>query len=110
MKTKILSIFAAAALFLGGVATANTASASVSPAVVTSSPISSPISSQASDGIQLAHFRGFRHRHGRHFRRGLRHRRMCRRLYILGFRYGNWRARRAYYRHCTRRHYRPRWY
>jgi hypothetical protein len=110
MKTKILSIFAAAALSLGGVAVTNTANASLSPAVVTSSPTSNQASNQATEGVQLAHFRGFRHRHGRRFGRGLRHRRMCRRLYILGFRHGNWRARRAFYRHCTRRSYRPRWY
>ncbi len=99
MKAKILSIFAAIAISLGSVAVANSASASigVSPAVVTSS--------QANDGIQLAsHYRPYR------FRRGLRKRRMCRRLYILGFHYGNRRARRAYYRHCVRRFRRSPWY
>ncbi len=96
MKSKIISIFAAIAISLGGAAIATSANASTgaSPAVFTGG--------QASDGIQLAHFRGWRHRHGR----GWRHRRMCRRLYILAFRYGNWRARRAYYRHCVRRSYR----
>ena len=97
MKIKILSIIAAAALSLGGATAATTASADTgaAPAVVAGSNVSG--------GIQLAHYRPYWHRHGY----GWRYRRMCRRLYILGFKYGNWRARRAYYRHCVRRPYRP---
>lgn len=89
MKTKLLAIVAAVAI------TAGTAG------IATSANAASPIVPAASVHIDLGGLLGFHYGHPHH--RGYRHRRMCRRLYIRGFRYGSPRARYLWRRYC-------RWY
>ena len=84
MKTKLIALAIAAGVTVGTAGIASTASAA------------SPVVPAASLYIDLGGIFGVRF--GDH--RGYRHRRMCRRLFRLGFRFGNPRARYLWRRHC----------
>lgn len=86
MISKILSL-AGAALFATGLASAPAAAAT--PAAPLGKLLQTTPSTQKSDVIQV-----------RHLWRGSR---TCRRWRVRGWRHGNWRARRAYRRHCRGR-------
>ena len=102
MKTKIISIAAAAVVGMGIAGAAGTASAGAAPAINADA-----IRGQTANKLARVH-----HGYGQYHRRGYRFR--CRRLYIRGFHYGNPWAKRAWYRQCSRRgglNYRcRRWY
>jgi hypothetical protein len=84
MKTKLIALAIAAAVTAGTAGVASTASAAT------------PTVPAVSISIDLGGLFGFRY--GHHY--GYYHRLRCRRLYILGFRYGNPRARHLWYRFC----------
>jgi hypothetical protein len=92
MKTKLIALAIAAGVTLGTAGVASTASAAPAPLVPAAS-----ISIHLGGIFGGIRFGGYHH--------GYRHRRICRRLYILGFRYGNPRARYLWYRHCRRGFY-----
>jgi hypothetical protein len=93
MKTKLIALAIAAGVTLGTAGAASTASAAPVSPVVPAASISIHLGG-IFGGIRFGHHRGYRH-----------HRRVCRRLYILGFRYGNPRARHMWYRYCRRGYY-----
>jgi hypothetical protein len=95
MKTKLITLAAAAMISIGAFAAAPASAAPVgakAPAI------------EGNSNIQQTYYYGGGHRYHRM-------RRLCRRLYISGFYHGNWQARRAYFRlGCHRfRGYRGRW-
>ena len=88
MKTKILTLAAAAAISLGAASLATPASAA------TSAFNANGLVTASESNVQNVHYRPYFHRHvGYNYRR-------CKRLYRLGFRYGYPWAKRAYYRYC----------
>lgn len=84
MKTKLIALAIAAGVTAGTAGIASTASAM------------SPVIPAASIHIDLGGIFGVRFGH----HHGYRHRMQCRRLFRLGFRYGNPRARYMWRRYC----------
>jgi hypothetical protein len=88
MKTKLIALAIAAGVTAGSAGIASSASAApASPSVIPAASIT----------IDLGGIFGVRFGHRHH---GYHHRRRCRRLFILGFRYGNPRARYLWRRYC----------
>lgn len=92
MKTKMISIAAAAVIGLGIAGAAGTASAGVAPAI-NADAIQGQVANKLTN---VTYGYGYGYRPGRRF--------YCRRLYIRGFKYGNPFARAKWYRHCRYSH------